>query len=167
MTPRPPKLFVGVGNILKRDDGVGVEAARRLAEFPLPRDIEVYDAGTVGLDAAAVLENRQLVVVVDGVDAGAEPGALFRFKPKQLRPGVKTTLSLHDVHLLDALDETRLLGMAPADVIIFGVQVGDLSTGIGLSPAVEKSLLKVLHLASRSLGMNFERLQARSTSLAF
>ncbi len=153
MQSRPPKLFVGVGNVLKRDDGVGVRVAQIMAGLRLPPSVEVYDAGTVGLEAAAMLERRQLVVVADAIEAAAEPGAIFRFSPQQLRPYVKTALSLHDVHLLDALDETRLLGTAPAQVTVFAVQVGDVSTGLGLSPAVEASLEKVLRLATDALGL--------------
>jgi hydrogenase maturation protease len=153
LTKRAEKLFVGVGNPLHRDDGVGVRAAQIMASRPLSADIEVYDAGTVGLDAASALERRRLVVVADAIDAGAEPGVVFRFSPEELRPRVRSALSLHDVHLLNALDETRLLGTAPESVVIFAVQVGDVSSGLGLSRPVEAALKRLLELAEQELGL--------------
>ena len=76
-SPRAPKLLVGVGNVLRRDDGVGVRVAQIMARLPLPPEVEVYEAGTVGVDAAWILEQRELVVVIDAIDAGAKPGTFF------------------------------------------------------------------------------------------
>jgi hydrogenase maturation protease len=165
---RAAKLFLGVGNVLWHDDGVGVRAAQIMAECPLPPDVEVYDAGTVGLDAAIALERRRLVVVADAIDAGAEPGTVFRFRPEELRPYARSAFSLHDVHLLDALDETRLLGTAPAEVVVLAVQVGDVSSGLGLSPPVEASMERLLNLAAKALGLpspSVDPATARAASL--
>ena len=153
MESKTPKLFVGVGNVLKRDDGVGVRAAEVMSSLPLSAEVEVYDAGSVGLEMADVLKGRELVVVVDAIQADVEPGAVFRFAADDLRPYMRTGLSLHDVHLLDALEETRLLGIGPERVVVFAVQVDDVSTGIGLSPAVEVGMEQALVLAIRELGL--------------
>ena len=153
-TSRAPKLFVGLGNELWHDEGVGVHATRWMASLPLPDDVEVYDAGTVGVEAAWALEGRSLVVVVDAIEAGAEPGAVFRFTPAQLQPwSVPSPFSLHGTNLFDALDQTRLLGTAPKKVAVLAVQVGDVSWGLGLTPPVARSLEMVVQLAGRILGL--------------
>lgn len=152
-TPRAAKLFVGLGNELWHDEGMGVHAARSMASLPLPENIEVYDAGTVGIEAAWALERRSLVVVVDAIEAGAEPGAIFRFTPAELQPWtVPSPFSLHGTSLFDALDQTRLLGTAPDEVAVLAVQVGDVSWGLGLSPPVARSLERVVELAVQILG---------------
>jgi hydrogenase maturation protease len=156
---------VGVGNILQRDDGIGVRAAEVMANLPLPPDVDVYDADASGVAAAHVLERRELVVVVDAIDAGDEAGAIYRLGPDELRPHEHSGMSLHDLHFLDALEETRLLGTAPDKVVILAVQVADVSTGIGLSPAVEASLDRVLELAARELDLPTE-LPIHSSELA-
>lgn len=164
MNQRAPKLFLGVGNVLKHDEGVGVRAAELLAALPLPSDVEVCDAGTLGIETAVVLEGRELVVVVDALDAGAEPGAVFRLTPDQIAPSVRGGFSVHDFHFLDALNETRLLGTEPSEVIIFGVQVADVSSGLGLTAPVERALHRVLTLAGRELGVP-ERILQQATTL--
>jgi hydrogenase maturation protease len=150
---RPPKLFVGMGNVLCRDDGIGVRAAAELAHRSLPRDIEVYDAGTVGLDAASVLELRKLIVIADAIDAGAAPGTIFRLSPEELRLKQISGLSLHDLNLLDALAETRMMGRAPERVVALCVQVADTSPGMELSPQVSRALPRLVRLALRELEM--------------
>ena len=163
MQTRAPKLLIGIGNILRGDDGVGVEVVTRLARLSLPVDVEVYEAGTAGAELAAVLEDRELVVVVDAIDAGQPAGAVFRLAPETLQPAARGGLSMHDMHVLHALDETRLLGTAPREVAILAVQVANVALGIGLSPAVDAVVERVVELAARELGIPID--QAQDTSI--
>jgi hydrogenase maturation protease len=153
MTQRAPKLLVGIGNLLRGDDGVGVRAAQLAAALPLPAEVEVLEVGSAGLDAADVLEARERVVVVDAIDAGAAAGTIFRLEPGELCPACRSGISVHDFHLLDALEQTRLLGRAPNAVVVLAVQVGDVSAGIGLSPAVSGALGRVIEAALDELGV--------------
>jgi len=154
MAGRAPKLFAGVGNVLRRDDGAGVCAARALARLPLPPDVEIRDLGTAGRGAAAVLEDRILVVIADAVDLGSEPGRVFRLTPEGIRPYAETGLAPHVTHhWLHALDETRRAGRAPETVVVLSVQVADVSLGVGLSPAVDQALDELLRSAAAELGM--------------
>lgn len=160
MEARAPKLFVGVGSVLCGDDGVGVRAAEIMRGLPHTPDVEVYEAGTALLELATVLEDRERVVIVDAIDAGAPPGEVFRLRPEQVRPQDTFPLSLHQLGLLHALDETYLRGRAPASVVIVAVQAGDLSVGTKLSPAVNASLPKILETAVHELELPREILAA-------
>jgi hydrogenase maturation protease len=153
MDARAPNLFVGLGNVLCGDDGVGVRAAEIMAGLPLPPEVEVYEAGTALTELAGVLERRERVVVVDAIDAEAEPGTVFRLEPDQLQRRELPPLSAHQLDILHALDETELLGRAPESVVILAVQAGDVSRGFELSPSVEGSLFKVLGAAVHELGL--------------
>jgi len=159
MADRAPKLVVGIGNILQRDDGVGVRVLETLASLPLPEEVELYEAGTAAIELASIIEGRELVVAIDAIDAGERPGAIFRFEPDQLRPLIRSAVSLHDVHFLDALDEARLLGRAPKRVVIFAVQVADVSVGIGLTPAVEAAVPTLARLVAEQLEVQPDRLR--------
>jgi hydrogenase maturation protease len=146
--------------VLHHDDGVGVRAAEFLAGLPLPAEVEVVDAGTVGAEAAGIIEYRDCVVVLDAIQAGAEPGTILRLRPAELRPHVRTGMSLHDVHLLDALDETRLLGTEPQKAVVLAVQVADVTAGLGLSPMVERALGRLAALALLEAGVPADVLES-------
>lgn len=158
-----PKLLLGVGNVLRRDEGVGVRVADLFARLPLPPDVEVCDGGTLGLDAATLLEGRRLVVVVDAVDANASLGEIFRLQPEDLVPATRCGFSVHDFHLLDALEQTRLVGTEPERVVVLAVQVQDVSVGIGLTPAVEQALPKVARQVARELDLPESLVEQSST----
>ena len=159
MGSRAPNILVGIGNLLRRDDGVGVVVAQQMSRRELPDDVEVIDAGTAGTELAGLIEHRRLVVVVDAIDAGEPPGSIFRLDPESVEPASCAGLSVHDLHFLHALDETRLLGSAPERVVIFAIQVADKSTGIGLSEPVGRAAERVMALAAEQLGFSIEHMQ--------
>src|SRR5580700_5902734 len=75
-------LIAGIGNIFLGDDAFGVEVARRLANRPLPPGVRVVDFGIRGLDlTCALLENYDRVMLVDAVQRGGKPGALYLIEP--------------------------------------------------------------------------------------
>jgi len=133
-------LILGIGNILMRDDGAGVRAVEALRESVIPESVEVVDGGTAGLALIDEIEGRERVIVIDAMDAGDPPGTVRRMTPDDLAGGAAGALSLHEFGLLQALDGARLLGRAPREVIVYGVQVKDVSLGLDLSDEVAAAL---------------------------
>lgn len=144
-------LVLGVGNLLRRDEGVGVHAARQLAAGEVPRGVEVLDGGTLGLELLAYLEGVERLLVIDCVETGAEPGAIFRFNPRSLPDWERQCrLSFHQVGILEALEAARLLGYTP-EVTVFGVQPASLDWGMEPSPEVAAAIPRLLELIRQEL----------------
>ena len=139
-----PTLILGIGNILMRDDGVGVRVVEELARCELPEGVELLDGGTAGADLVDALADRPKVIVVDAIDAGAEPGAVYRFTDADLREGAAGPLSLHEFGLLETLRMAEQLGCAPGRVVILGIQPRTVAPGLELSPEIAAALPAVL-----------------------
>ncbi len=133
-------VVIGIGNLLAQDDGIGVHAVRYLLG-KLPEDVELLEGSTYAADLLPALEGRRLVIIIDGFDAGEEPGAVFRLSPADIsaRPGA-ASLSVHDFGVAEMLASARLLGRCPDEVVIFGVQVKGLETGAELSGELVRTL---------------------------
>ena len=71
-------LIVGLGNVLLKDDGVGVHAVRELQKNP-PDRLCVADVGTAVLHAVHLLEWAEKVIAIDAVKAGGAPGTIYAF----------------------------------------------------------------------------------------
>jgi hydrogenase maturation protease len=71
---------------------------------------------------------------------GIAPGTVREFSVEQLAGPDEVSASLHDVGLMETLLMARLLGECPDDIVVFGVQPGNLSWGTSLSPAVLRAL---------------------------
>ncbi|MBE0477361.1 MAG: hydrogenase maturation protease [Coriobacteriia bacterium] len=146
---RPPAAVavVCLGNTLMCDDGVAAAVARLLGSR-LPREAALHVQAHADQTLVSILRGSSAVVVVDALDAGAPPGAVFRFDPDEA--GVTRTRShnMHGMGLGYALTNARLLGADPR-VVVFGVQVGDVRPAPDtLSPRVASAVPDVAELVA-------------------
>ena len=56
---------MGVGNILCRDEGLGVHIVQKLQDYDLPENVALIDAGTAFVDAFLDVSHAHKVIVVD------------------------------------------------------------------------------------------------------
>lgn len=154
---KPPRLILGVGNLLLRDEGVGVHVISALRHRELPDDVELWDGGTASFDLLDTLAGRRQVIIIDAVRTGSEPGTIFRFTPEDISASREQVTSLHQVGLLEALTVAEhLLDSAPQKVIILGIEPKEIDWGLELSPEVEAAVPKVIELVMEELDA-FER----------
>lgn len=140
MAPKPIAI-IGVGNYLMGDEGVGIHAIARLEAEPWPEGVELIDGGTPGLALMYLLEGRELVILIDCADFGAEPGAIEAFDPEELARDERAEISLHATDLLSSLALAKQLGDAyPKRVRIVGIQPKTIAMGTALSPEAEAAL---------------------------
>ena len=82
----PRILVAGVGNVLLQDDGFGPHAIARLqAEYEIGNDVELLDLGTPGLDFVDYLAGRNVLIILDALSSGGEPGTILSFDRERLR----------------------------------------------------------------------------------
>lgn len=143
----PPRVLVaGMGNILRRDDGFGVEVTRRLAAVQLWSDhVKVVEVGIGGIHLVQELMNGyDVLVVVDAVERDSDPGTVYILEahvPDLLDwPEDQRRDFLADMHYTTpakALILAKALDVLPPRVFIVGCQPADAGTaGIGLSEPV-------------------------------
>lgn len=119
---------MGIGNTLMGDDGVGVQVAEELSSRDLGDDVTVISGGTDGMALSHHFIGSDAVVVIDAIAVGDAPGSIFRFTPDDA--GI-TSLRSHTSHGLSVpaiMLAARLQGACP-DVVIYGVQIGDITCG--------------------------------------
>ncbi len=137
--PRP--LVVGVGNDDRTDDGAGLDVARELAgRRTLPADVRVWTAELTGL--LDVWKRRPLVILVDAVRSGEEPGTVRRFTAEELAaPSPTRTFSTHGISLPDVIDLGRTLEALPDRLVVYGVETSDTRVGTGRSAEVRRGVM--------------------------
>ncbi|WP_432822282.1 hydrogenase maturation protease [Trichloromonas sp.] len=150
-TERAPVLIVGVGNILRKDDGFADAVLEILESKGLPSHVELFDAGTSAIDLMDVFNGRRKLIVLDAVRGGQAPGTLYRFSPDQVENGALPMNSLHQVGLLETLQLGELVDCKPGETVVIGVQPADTGLGIGLSPEVEGAVEKAVELVLKEI----------------
>jgi hydrogenase maturation protease len=153
-TPAQPRpiLVLGLGNILLRDEGIGVRVVQALERLTLPSDVEVVDGATGGFALVDILADRRKVIVVDAIAGDGPPGTVLRLSADDLRGLPGAPVSLHEVGLVEALAATRQLGIAPREVIVIGVCPQVVECGLELSSAMAGLVPKIVELVFAELG---------------
>ena len=136
---REPIAIIGIGNTLRRDDGVG----------PLLLDACRYDPmeGCELLqldgDSKGVVEawtDRRLAIVVDAVCTGEPAGTVHDLRVDLLGASGDVEAGERYLELAGALSLGRQLGRLPDVLCVFGIEPGDLKRGFGLSPPVAAAM---------------------------
>jgi hydrogenase maturation protease len=73
----PRKIILRIGNLLNRDEGMGIHAIRALQHKNTTGDFEILDGGTLGLKLLPLAEESSHLIVLDAIDRHLEPGTLI------------------------------------------------------------------------------------------
>jgi hydrogenase maturation protease len=135
------KLVIGLGNILIKDEGVGVRCIELMRNRGLGSDIKLVDGATLGFDLLEEIKGFEKVVIVDAVDMGKEPGHIASFDAEELLSlpsGEK--FSLHEISLVDVVQVGKKIGYDFGNVRVVGIQPKDVSPGENLSEIIREKL---------------------------
>jgi hydrogenase maturation protease len=150
-------LVLGIGNPILRDDRVGHLLLQILRGRISSPDIVFQETSLAGLDLAEFFVGFKSAVVIDAIQSGGTPGAVYCLKPEDFAVRLNRS-DLHRIGLLQALELGKSLGWPmPQDVTIVAVEAGDAgSFGDDLTPEVAKAipvaLEKIENLLSDHLG---------------
>jgi len=145
-------IVIGVGNLLLKDEGVGVHVARELKKNDLPSGIEVFDGGVAGIGLLDYLREASKVLLIDAADMNLKPGAVVRFTPEDVREEkIGPRFSSHDIGLLEILQLAKALEQGPQEVVIIGIQPKEISWGTGLSPEVQASVPRAIEAVLKEI----------------
>jgi hydrogenase maturation protease len=145
-------LVLGVGNILMRDEGIGVRAVELLAErYEFPPEVELLDGGTLGLNLLPYVEDADRLLVIDAVKMGGEPGTVVRLEGEEVPASLSVKISPHEMGLADLLAAAQLRGRCPRELVLVGVEPGVIDTGLELSPPVAAQVASLAEAALSQL----------------
>jgi hydrogenase maturation protease len=134
-------LVAGIGNVSFRDDGFGVEVARRLLACDLPPGVVLRDVGVRYMHLAdELLNDWDLVVAIEARARGSAPGTLHVVEPGASGAGPSRALDRYGTDLVAVLETLRSFGAVPPPVLLVGCDVADVSEGIGLTPQVADAI---------------------------
>ncbi len=153
-------LVAGIGNIFLGDDAFGVEVLNRLVQRPLPGWVVAVDYGIRSYDLAyALMEDWELVILVDALPRGGEPGTLYLLEPK-LPEGeeVPPSLDAHTMNPVAVLQLVSALGGKVDRMLVLGCEParlepdaeGNMELSEPVKAAVEEAVRMVDQLISNA-----------------
>ena len=128
-------VILGIGNLLRSDDGIGSLIASRIKE-KIPHI--VYDAGSSPENylGKIIKDNPDTVVLIDAVDFGGSPGEFRVVEPHDIQ-----SINLFSTHNASIyLTVNYLKAQIQADIIFLIIQPKNIAFGDTLTPEITKTL---------------------------
>jgi hydrogenase maturation protease len=144
--------IIGIGQSLRGDDAAGLSAVRLWIETfhaeSLPRGVQVELAELPGIGLLNILEGARLAILVDAVRSGGRAGTIHLLNQDQLESFNGGSGSAHGWGVAETISLGRQLlpSNLPTELILIGIEAGQLNLGDKLSPDVASSLPEVARM---------------------
>lgn len=136
-------LILGVGNLLLKDEGVGIHVVRALEEEELPSGVTLMDGGTGGLHLISWLTGYERIIMVDATLDSYPPGTVRTIQPRYASD-FPPLMSAHEIGLKDMIEAMVLSGELP-EIHLVVISVENISeVGTELTPFVEAAIPNVI-----------------------
>ena len=143
-------LILGVGNLLLKDEGVGIHVIRALEKENLPSGIDLMDGGTGGLHLLSWLEEYDRIIMIDATLDQNPPGTVRLIHP-YYASDFPPLMSAHEIGLRDMIEAMCLLGSLP-EIQLIVISAADISeVGTDLSPEMMAAIPEIVQLVKNIL----------------
>jgi len=147
-----PRITVlGIGNLLLKDEGIGVHLVQKLADKVNDANVKIVDVGTYPDFLSLVDDNLDKLIIVDAVQTGDKPGTVYRFSSGDLDMDSMLPVSAHDIGVLDSLKTMALFNKQPKSTVIIGIEPKTIDFGLELSPEIEDKLPEIIDLVLKEI----------------
>ncbi|HXX58869.1 MAG TPA: HyaD/HybD family hydrogenase maturation endopeptidase [Thermodesulfovibrionales bacterium] len=144
--------LIGLGNILLKDEGVGVHAVNTIGErYDFSPEIEIIDGGTLGLDLLHFFEGKEKILIIDAVDFRKEPGYVGILEGDAIPSSLFSKLSVHHIGLSDLLFAAKLKDLTPSKLCLIGVQPQSLELGLEMTDTIRDKMKDVIAMTIQKL----------------
>ncbi len=138
-------LVLGIGNLVLKDEGVGIHVVQALESEKLPPHVDILDGGTGGVGLIGELESYKNIIIVDATLDHSQCGTIKMLKPK-FSSDYPRLLSSHEFGLRDMIESMIVRETIP-EIDLITISVKDYQDiGMELSSEVQKAVPKVVKL---------------------
>ena len=143
---------LGVGNILLKDEGVGVRVVEYLDQrYEFPDCVRIVDGGVLGVGLMGVIGSTDILIVVDAVCNQGTAGTIYRLADDQVPRRVLAKQSMHQLDLPEVLALCSAIDKNP-QVVVLGVEPEDITTmDIEMTPIIAAKVPELAHMVLAEL----------------
>lgn len=150
------KTFViGIGSILRGDDGVGVSVIDALRGLGLSCDVRLISGDVSGLDLIKYFPSSGRAIIIDAADMKESPGTIKVFDSRDIKPSdFNDKFSTHGMGLLETLTLAKKLSIN-CEITIVGIQPESIDYCLKLSDTIEKKIPFLVDVVKNMINPNF------------
>jgi len=126
--------IIGIGNVLQKDDGLGVYTASYLYEnYTFSQEISIINGGVEGIHLLNVLEESDHVIILDCLQINDTPASIYAIPANEISGYGLNNGGAHEIGIIQCMDMMELQGKETPEAIVLGVVPAEVSFCFGLS----------------------------------
>ncbi|MFN3920939.1 MAG: hydrogenase maturation protease [Caldimicrobium sp.] len=140
-------LLLGLGNILLRDEGLGVKVVEKLKSlYHFPKEVSLLEGETGAFYLLPYLEEAEYLLVIDAIKGENKPGTLYFLNLNEFSESLLEKISLHETNFLDLLNVLKFKGKSFREIWLAGIEPKAIDPGLDISIEVEENIEKLINL---------------------
>ncbi len=145
-------VILGIGNVLQKDDGIGVYAATYLQHnYTFSPNIEIINGGVEGINLFNVVERSKHLLILDSIELNDEPGSIYLIPSHELSGHGLNSGGAHEIGVLQVLDMLELQGKPTPETTVLGIIPHHITFDMALSETLSRAFEGYIKVALRYL----------------
>lgn len=133
-------VLLGVGNVLQKDDGIGVYAAEYLMQnYTFAPKIKIINGGVEGINLLDLFIENDEVIILDTISLQDQPGNIYNIPSQELGGYGLNSGSAHEIGVLQCLDMLDLQDLPRPKSNIIAIVPQEISFDFALSDTLEST----------------------------
>ncbi len=161
-------VILGIGNVLQKDDGMGVYTAMYLNDnYSFSSDVNIINGGVEGINLLNIFMENDKVLILDAIGVEDAPGSLYVIPTHELGGYGLNSGGAHEIGVLQCLDMLELQGKELPEAFVIGIVPVEVTFDIALSEElldVFDDYIKVILRTLKSYDITAEK-KKRAVSL--
>jgi len=127
-------IIVGVGNVLQKDDGLGVYASSYLNKnYTFSKEVEIINGGVEGIHLFNILEKSNHLIILDCLQLDDKPASIYAIPAEQISGYGLNSGGAHEIGIIQCMDMMELQGKKVPKAIVIGIVPAEVTFAFGLS----------------------------------
>lgn len=132
-------VVLGIGNVLEKDDGIGIYAAAYLqANFYFRDTLHIIDGGVEGINLLNLFLENDHIIILDTINIDDAPGSIYNIPSYELSGYGLNSGGAHEVGVMQCLDMIELMGLPLPKSNVIGIVPQSITFHMGLSDELEQ-----------------------------
>jgi len=133
-------VILGIGNVLQKDDGLGVYASTYLKEnYTFSENLSIVNGGVEGINLFSIMEENDHVLILDSIEIEDKPASIYLIPSSELSGHGLNSGGAHEIGVLQCLDMLELQGKPLPKATILGMVPQHVTFDMALSPTITEA----------------------------
>lgn len=144
--------ILGIGNVLQKDDGLGVYVASYLYEnYTFSEKVKIVNGGVEGINLLNLFMENDDILILDTIHIDDTPGSIYLIPAQALSGYGLNSGGAHEIGVIQCLDMLELQGKTVPEATVLGIIPSEVTFDIALSDVLQKAFSDYINTALRFL----------------